>query len=57
MDKLRIVGGRPLSGRVAIGGSKNAALPVLAATLLTEERVAISNLPQVRDVRTMLRVL
>jgi UDP-N-acetylglucosamine 1-carboxyvinyltransferase len=57
MDKLRLVGGRPLSGRVAIGGSKNAALPVLAATLLTEERVEIANLPLVRDVRTMLRVL
>jgi len=57
MDKLRIVGGRPLSGRVAVGGSKNAALPVLAATLLTEERVEVSNLPNVRDVRTMLRVL
>jgi UDP-N-acetylglucosamine 1-carboxyvinyltransferase len=57
MDKLRIVGGRPLSGRVTIGGSKNAALPVLAATLLTEEKVAVANLPHVRDVRTMLRVL
>src|SRR5262245_53276984 len=57
MDKLRIAGGRPLSGRVAVGGSKNASLPVLAATLLTEERVEVSNLPHVRDVRTMLRVL
>ena len=57
MDKLRIVGGRPLSGRVTIGCSKNAALPVLAATLLTEEKVAVANLPNVRDVRTMLRVL
>src|SRR5262245_46802035 len=57
MDKLRIVGGRPLSGRVTIGGSKNAALPVLAATLLTEAKVEVANLPHVRDVRTMLRVL
>jgi len=57
MDKLRIVGGRPLQGRVAIGGAKNAALPALAATLLTAERVDLHNLPRVRDVRTMLRVL
>lgn len=57
MDKLRIVGGRPLRGRVDISGAKNAALPALAATLLTGETVALSNLPAVRDVRTMLRVL
>ena len=57
MDKLRITGGRRLSGRVAIAGAKNAALPALAATLLTEDRVELSNLPRVRDVRTMLRVL
>jgi UDP-N-acetylglucosamine 1-carboxyvinyltransferase len=57
MDKLKITGGRPLAGRVRIGGAKNAALPVLAATLLTGDPVEIHNLPQVRDVRTMLRVL
>jgi UDP-N-acetylglucosamine 1-carboxyvinyltransferase len=57
MDKLRIIGGRPLSGQVAIGGAKNAALPELAATLLTDQPVELSNLPRVRDVRTMLRVL
>jgi UDP-N-acetylglucosamine 1-carboxyvinyltransferase len=57
MDKLRIIGGRPLSGRVAIGGAKNAALPALAATLLTGEAVELHNVPRVRDVRTMLRVL
>ena len=57
MDKLRIEGGRRLSGRVEIAGAKNAALPALAACLLTGERVRLENLPRVRDVRTMLRVL
>jgi UDP-N-acetylglucosamine 1-carboxyvinyltransferase len=57
MDKLRISGGRALRGRVPVAGAKNAALPALAATLLTEEPVVLSNLPRVRDVRTMLRVL
>jgi len=57
VDKLRITGGRPLRGRVQVSGAKNAALPALAATLLTGETVELSNLPAVRDVRTMLRVL
>mgnify|MGYP003444468516 CR=1 FL=1 len=57
MDKLRIAGGRALRGRVPVAGAKNAALPALAATLLTGESVTLTNLPRVRDVRTMLRVL
>jgi len=57
MDKLRITGGKRLRGRVRIAGSKNAALPALAAALLTGEEVVLDNLPRVRDVRTMLRVL
>jgi len=57
MDKLRIIGGRSLRGRVSVGGAKNAALPDLAATLLTGDPVELTNLPGVRDVRTMLRVL
>ncbi len=57
MDKLRITGGRRLSGRVEVAGAKNAALPGLAACLLTGETVELANLPKVRDVRTMLRVL
>ena len=57
MDKLRVTGGRRLTGKVAVGGSKNAALPALAATLLTEDKLELQNLPRVRDVRTMLRVL
>jgi UDP-N-acetylglucosamine 1-carboxyvinyltransferase len=57
MDKLRITGGRRLAGRVPIAGAKNASLPALAATLLTGDAVTLTNLPRVRDVRTMLRVL
>lgn len=57
MDKMRIQGGRSLSGTVPISGAKNAALPALAACLLTDETVELSNLPRVRDVRTMMRVL
>jgi UDP-N-acetylglucosamine 1-carboxyvinyltransferase len=57
MDKLRIQGGRTLSGEVRISGAKNAALPCLAATLLTAEPVALANLPRVRDIVTMEKVL
>jgi len=57
MDKLKINGGQRLRGRVHIGGAKNAALPALAAALLTAEPLVLHNLPRVRDVRTMLRVL
>jgi UDP-N-acetylglucosamine 1-carboxyvinyltransferase len=57
MEKLRIAGGQPLRGRVRIAGAKNAALPALAACLLTGETVQLSNMPFVRDVRTMRRVL
>ena len=57
MDKIRIVGGRPLEGTVRISGAKNAALPNLCAALLTSEPVLLSNVPEVRDIRTMGRVL
>jgi UDP-N-acetylglucosamine 1-carboxyvinyltransferase len=57
MDKLRIAGGQRLRGSLRIGGAKNAALPALAACLLTAETVELENLPPVRDVRTMMRVL
>jgi UDP-N-acetylglucosamine 1-carboxyvinyltransferase len=57
LDKLRIEGGRRLRGTVEVGGAKNAALPALAACLLTGDPVQVANLPRVRDVRTMLRVL
>jgi len=57
VDKLKISGGQRLSGQVAIAGAKNAALPALAACLLTDKPMRLSNLPDVWDVRTMLRVL
>jgi UDP-N-acetylglucosamine 1-carboxyvinyltransferase len=57
MEKFRIRGGRRLRGKVAISGSKNAALPCLAATLLTAEPVTLHGLPRVRDIVTMERVL
>lgn len=57
MDKFRIIGGRPLEGRVAISGAKNSALPCMAAALLTPETVTLHNLPYVRDIITMRRLL
>lgn len=57
MDKLIIEGGRRLSGRVQISGAKNAALPILAACLLTEDRCVIRNVPPLRDVQTMTKIL
>src|SRR5262249_53458497 len=57
MDKLRILGGKPLEGTVRISGAKNASLPDLCAALLTDKPVVLQNLPEVRDIRTMGRVL
>ena len=57
MDKLRITGGRPLRGAVPISGSKNAALPVMAATLLVPGVHRLRNVPRLRDTRTFARVL
>ena len=57
MDKLVIDGGRPLSGEIRISGAKNAALPLLAATLLTEDSVRLTNLPQLHDITTMIELL
>jgi UDP-N-acetylglucosamine 1-carboxyvinyltransferase len=57
MDKLRIIGGKPLEGRVAISGAKNSALPCMAAALLTHETLTLHNLPYVRDIITMRRLL
>jgi UDP-N-acetylglucosamine 1-carboxyvinyltransferase len=57
MDKLRITGGVPLAGEVRVAGAKNAALPILAATLLTADEVALENVPQLADVTTMGRLL
>lgn len=57
MAKLVIDGGYPLMGEVTPSGNKNAAQPILAATLLTDEPVTVSNLPDILDVRTMLDLL
>ncbi|HTP88569.1 MAG TPA: UDP-N-acetylglucosamine 1-carboxyvinyltransferase [Bryobacteraceae bacterium] len=57
MDKLWIRGGRPLEGEVAISGSKNAALPALAACLLTDEPVLLKRIPPVRDIGTMEKLV
>ena len=57
MEKFRIRGGRRLAGEVRVSGAKNAALPCLAATLLTSEPVELHALPRVRDIVTMERVL
>jgi len=57
MDKLIIQGGAPLSGEIRISGAKNAALPLMCAALLTREQLTLSNVPHLRDVSTMLRLL
>jgi UDP-N-acetylglucosamine 1-carboxyvinyltransferase len=57
MDKLVIRGGTPLLGTVRISGAKNAALPCMAAALLTEDEVILENIPQVRDIETTRRLL
>ena len=57
MDKIRIHGGRPLSGSIKISGSKNSALPILAATLLTKEPCTIRRVPDLSDTNYMLQIL
>ena len=57
LDKFVIQGGTPLEGEIAVSGSKNSALPALAACLLTEEPVMLDRIPPVRDIRTMERLL
>jgi UDP-N-acetylglucosamine 1-carboxyvinyltransferase len=57
VDKFKIQGGTPLQGEFAISGSKNAALPALAACLLTSEKVVLDRVPHVRDIRTMIELL
>jgi UDP-N-acetylglucosamine 1-carboxyvinyltransferase len=57
MDKFKIQGGTPLSGELPVSGSKNAALPVLAACLLTDEPVKLHRIPQVKDIGTMQSLL
>jgi len=57
VDKLLIEGGRPLAGEVRVSGAKNAALPILCAALLAPEPLVLTNVPQLKDVRTMRALL
>ncbi|NDG04731.1 MAG: UDP-N-acetylglucosamine 1-carboxyvinyltransferase, partial [Alphaproteobacteria bacterium] len=57
MDKLRIVGGAPLRGTIAVGGAKNAALPLMTAALLTDETLTLANMPDVADITAMAGLL
>jgi len=57
MDRLAIIGGRPLFGEIPISGAKNSALKVMAASLLTDETLTINNVPRLADVAMLLRLL
>ena len=57
MQKLKIKGGRPLSGEINISGSKNAALPIIASSILSSGCLRISNIPKLHDVSTMIELL
>lgn len=57
MDKIRIRGGQPLNGTIRIGGAKNAALPLMAACLLSDEPLVLSNVPHLADITTMANLL
>ena len=57
MDNFIIRGGKPLNGQAMISGSKNAALPILAATLLTREKCEIKNVPELMDIRSTFELL
>lgn len=57
MNYLEIVGGTKLSGKVQISGSKNSALPIIAATILSDTPVLINNVPDISDIRNLLTLL
>jgi UDP-N-acetylglucosamine 1-carboxyvinyltransferase len=57
MQKLEVFGANKLKGQIKISGSKNASLPILAATLLSNKKIILKNLPKVRDIETMLTLL
>ena len=57
MDKILVHGGRPLSGSIKVSGSKNSSLPILAATLLTEEQCVVHGVPDLSDTHYMLQIL
>ncbi|MDG2375440.1 MAG: UDP-N-acetylglucosamine 1-carboxyvinyltransferase, partial [Woeseiaceae bacterium] len=57
MDRLLIKGGTPLAGKLEVSGAKNAALPILAGSLLSPEPVIVRNVPQLKDVATTITLL
>jgi UDP-N-acetylglucosamine 1-carboxyvinyltransferase len=57
MDRIRLRGGRPLRGSIPIGGAKNAALPLMAASLLSDGPLVLTNAPALDDTRTMAKLL
>src|SRR5579872_1236236 len=57
MDRIRIRGGKPLSGQIVIVGAKNAALPLMAAGLLTDARLTLTNVPKLADISTMAALI
>ena len=57
MDRIRIVGGNRLNGSIAISGAKNAALPLMIASLLTDETLTLENVPRLADVAMLKRIL
>ncbi|MEM7792672.1 MAG: UDP-N-acetylglucosamine 1-carboxyvinyltransferase, partial [Verrucomicrobiota bacterium] len=57
MDVFKVTGNGPLKGEIEVGGAKNAALPILAATLLTEDTVILKNVPDLSDIRFMVEIL
>ena len=57
MAKLKIEGGRRLSGKIVVEGNKNSALPLLAACLLTDQECVLSNVPRIRDVDVLLNLM
>ena len=57
MQRLEIKGGKKISGTIVVSGSKNATLPILAATILTSKKVILKNIPIVHDVKTMITLL
>ena len=57
MDKLEVFGARKLKGNIKISGSKNASLPILAASILSNRKIRLSNIPKVKDIETMIKLL
>ena len=57
MKRLEVFGATKLKGQIKISGSKNASLPILAATLLSNKKITLTNLPKVKDIETMLSLL